>query len=179
VPRRAYRLLVPVTEQLAALDWPEDRDPARIFEVSGAAGLGRLLAEPGRNRPLADLVVDDRIADMATSWDGYDRLATAEGHYLALRETARLIAAMPPAYVGRQVRRQAARLGVAERAVTEAVTDAVSSVPASAGAGQGRACTPLPTAGDKVAGRTGGRPFRAQVRADDREAGRYPPSGVA
>jgi DNA primase len=170
---RAYHLLVPVTEQLAALDFPAGRDPANIFEVSGATGLGRILAEPRHSRPLADLVVDDRLADL-TSWDGYDRLATIEGQYLALREAARLIAGMPPAHVGHQVARLAARLGVPERAVTEAVIDAVSSVPASAEAGQGRTSIPWPPDGDRATGGPGGRPFRAQARAGDREAGALP-----
>jgi DNA primase len=123
----AYWALIAVTTDVEAAVLPEGSDPARLLETAGPAALARVLTQA--SQPLADLVTDDRVgqlARLATSWDGYDRLATVEGTYVVLREAARLIAAMPPAHIARQAARLAARLGVTGREVTAAIADAIT-----------------------------------------------------
>jgi len=56
------------------------------------------------------------------------RLPYAEGQIHALRAAARLIAAMPPSHVARQVARLADRLDLDHTLVTRAVTDALAEV---------------------------------------------------
>src|SRR5664280_2424445 len=70
--------------------------------------------------PLADLVVDERLA----RWT--DRLHWVEGQLGAARDAAGLIATLPPDQIGRQVLRVADRLGLDHAGLTRAVADAVS-----------------------------------------------------
>jgi DNA primase len=121
----AYWILTAVTTRVDAAVLPSGQDPARLLETAGPRALAGALTAGAR--PLADLVADDRVAQMATSHDGYDRLATATGTYLALRETSRLIATMPPAHIARQAARLAQRLGVSYPDVTTAIADAITS----------------------------------------------------
>jgi DNA primase len=115
---RAYHLLCTATDNLAAVDFQPGEDPAHILGTQGPAALAEMLGEHAH--PLADVVVDGEVS----RWDRW--LAYAEGQINAMRAAAGLIAAMPPAHVGRQVARLAVRLGLDHVLVTEAVTDEVS-----------------------------------------------------
>lgn len=115
---RAYHLLCAATDNLAAVDFQPGEDPAHILATQGPAALAAMLSEHAH--PLADVVVDGEVG----KWDRW--LAYAEGQINAMRAAAWLIAAMPPAHVGRQVARLAGRLGLDHALVTEAVTDEVS-----------------------------------------------------
>ncbi len=117
---RAYRLLRPVTDRIAAVTFAAGTDPAQILRDHGAAGLAATLDR--RRRPLADLVVD------AATGNWTPRLPFAEGQIGALRAIAPVIAAMPPRDVARQVARLAQRLGLDHAMVTEAVTDALTQL---------------------------------------------------
>jgi DNA primase len=117
---RAYHLLVPHTEKLAAATFPAGQDPAQILTESGPTALAEILASG--IRPLPDLVITTEVA----RWSRW--LRHAEGQIHALRATAPLIAAMPPAHVGRQVARLAAILKLEHATVTEAVTHALTAL---------------------------------------------------
>lgn len=114
---KAYHLLAPLTAILTAVSIPASGDPAQILRDHGPAALAATLERA--TQPLADLVIDAQ-ADRWSRWRQYP-----EGQIGALRGTAPLIAAMPPAHVARQVARLARRLGLDYATVTEAVTDAV------------------------------------------------------
>ena len=116
---RAYHLLCPLTEKTAAAGFPPGQDPARIHADRGPGALYEALAE--RTHPLADVVSDSELQ----RWERW--LKYPEGQVNALRATAPIIAAMPPAHVGRQVARLAVRLGITHGAVTAAVTDALTA----------------------------------------------------
>lgn len=75
---------------------------------------------PGTTHSLADVVIDHELQ----RWERW--LKYPEGQVNALRAAAPIVAAMPPAHVGRQVARLAIRLGMTDATVTEAVTDALS-----------------------------------------------------
>jgi DNA primase len=115
---RAYHLLCPLTEKLEAAEFQPDQDPAGIHAGNGAWNLYDLLAR--RTHPLGDVVIDHELQ----RWERW--LKYPEGQLNALRAAAPIIAAMPPAHVGRQVARLAIRLGMTHGTVTEAVTDALS-----------------------------------------------------
>jgi DNA primase len=123
---RAYQVLIPLTEKLTAVTLPAGQDPARILAAHGPAALADILASHAR--PLPDLVVNAECR----SWGR--RLREAEGQIGALRATAPLIAAMPPAHVARQVARLAAILRLDHALVTEAVTDALTALVADSAA---------------------------------------------
>jgi DNA primase len=118
---RAYHLLVPLTEKLAAVTFPAGQDPAQILADSGPGALGEALAR--RTRPLPDLIINAELRRWTRR-----RLRDVEGQIGALRAAAPLIAAMPPAHAGRQVARLAAVLRLDHGTVTEAVTDALSAL---------------------------------------------------
>ncbi len=115
---RAFDLLRPTGAGPTAASLPAGLDPAALAEHTGGADALRGALETAP--PLADLVVDDRVARWA------DRLHWAEGRIGAARNAAGLIATLPPDQVGRQVLRVADRLGLDHADVTLAVTDAVS-----------------------------------------------------
>jgi len=127
---RAYHLLRTFTDKLDAADLEDGQDPAHIFESQGPTALAETLV--GRTRPLADVVVDNEV-ERWSRWMCYP-----EGQVHALRAAARLIVAMPPSHVGRQVSRLASGLGFDHAVVTEAVTDALTEYVA----GTGAACSP-------------------------------------
>jgi DNA primase catalytic core len=103
-----------------AVTLPAGRDPAQILRDHGPSILAAALAQ--RRQPLADLVVDAE-ADNWCRWLSY-----AEGQIGALRATARVVAAMSPSDVGRQVGRLADWLGLDHATVTAAVTDALTDL---------------------------------------------------
>jgi DNA primase len=116
----AYHLLVPHTEKLAAATFPPGQDPAQILTDSGPTALAETLSS--RIRPLPDLVINTELAH----WSRW--LRHPEGQIHALRATAPLIAAMPPAHIGRQVARLTAILKLDHATVTQAVTDALTTL---------------------------------------------------
>lgn len=117
---RAYRHLIPYTETVLAATLPTGADPAQILRDHGPAALTRTLGDG--HQPLADLVIDAETG----RWSRW--LRYPEGQVNALRAAAPVIAAMPPAHVGRQVARLADRLGLGYATVTAAVTDALPLV---------------------------------------------------
>jgi DNA primase len=121
----AYHLLIPLTDKLAAATLPPGRDPAQILAESGPETLATILTDD--RRPLPDLVINTEVANWGR------RLRYPEGQIHALRATAPLIAAMPPAHVARQVARLAAILRLDHATVTQAVTDALTELIAHTG----------------------------------------------
>ncbi len=108
-----------------AVSLPPGRDPAQMLRDHGPSILAAALAQ--RRRPLADLVVDAE-ADNWRRWLSYP-----EGQIGALRAIARVVAAMPPADVGRQVSRLADQLRLDHATVTAAVTDALTDLNSTPG----------------------------------------------
>ena len=115
---RAYHLLRTFTDKLDVLELEDGQDPAGVLANHGPAALAETLAS--RTRPLADVVIDNEVG----RWSRW--LCYPEGQVHALHAAARLIAAMPPSHVGRQVARLGGRLGFDHAVVTEAVTDALT-----------------------------------------------------
>jgi len=93
-------------------------DPAALTQHRGPDALRATV--DSATTPLADLVVDERLA----RWT--DRLHWVEGQLGAARDAAGLIATLPPDQIGRQVLRVADRLGLDHAGLTRAVADAVS-----------------------------------------------------
>ena len=93
-------------------------DPADVAQHHGPDALRATLDTA--TTPLADLVVDERLA----RWT--DRLRWVEGRLGAARDAAGLIATFPPDQIGRQVLRVADRLGLDHADLTRTVADAVS-----------------------------------------------------
>jgi len=118
---RAFALLRAITDELSVVSLPAGSDPAEVLRTQGADGLAAVLASS--LLPLADLVVDERLAE-------FDRwLEFTDGTFAALRAVAPLIADLPAGQVARQVARVAGRLGLSYPEVTEAVTAAASAGP--------------------------------------------------
>jgi DNA primase len=115
---RAYDLLRQVQAWPSALDLPAGQDPAGLAGEHGAAALhAALLAAAGK--PLADLVVDERIARHPLQW--------TEGQVAAGRDAAAAVATMPTEHVGRQVARVSALTGLDTATVSGMVVDAVTA----------------------------------------------------
>jgi DNA primase len=114
---RAYELLGPTGAWPTSASLPDGLDPAALAQQRSPEALRAALDTAG---PLANLVVDDRLARWA------DRLHWAEGRVGAARDAAAVFATLPPEQVGRQVLRVAERVGLDHAEVTRAVTDAVS-----------------------------------------------------
>jgi len=115
---RAYDLLREVRAWPTALDLPAGQDPASLVLEHGTAGLqAALLAAAGK--PLADLVVDERIARHHLRWP--------EGQIAAGRAASAVVAAMPPEHVSRQIVRIMAHTGLDAPTVTDLLIDAVTS----------------------------------------------------
>jgi DNA primase catalytic core len=121
----AYRRLSQLGVTTRAVILPTGRDPAQILRDHGPSILAAALARC--RRPLADLVVDAE-ADTWRRWLSYP-----EGQIGALRAIAPIIAAMPPADVGRQVSRLADQLELDHATVTDAVTDALTELNSTSG----------------------------------------------
>lgn len=115
---RAYDLLRQVQAWPTALDLPVGQDPASLAAEHGTAGLqAALLAAAGK--PLADLVVDERIAGHHLRWP--------EGQIAAGRAASAVVAAMPPEHVSRQIVRIIVHTGLDARTVTDLLIDAVTN----------------------------------------------------
>ena len=114
---RAYDLLTATQAWPTVLDLPAGQDPASLAAEHGATGLhAALLAAAGK--PLADLVVDQRIARHHLRWP--------EGQVAAGRDATAVVAAMPPEHVPRQIRRISAHTGLAAWTVSDLLIDAVT-----------------------------------------------------
>lgn len=118
---RAYHLLCPFTDNVAAVDFQPGQDPAHVLADEGPAALAAMLT--ARRHPLADLVIDAETG----KWERW--LRYPEGQINAMHAAARLIAAMPPSHVARQVARVADRLSLQHALITRAVSDALTSGP--------------------------------------------------
>jgi len=114
---RAYPLLRAAGAWPTTADLPDGHDPASLTQHHGPAALTASLQT---TRPLAALVIDERLA----AWAG--RLDWPEGRIGAARDTARLLAALPPEHVGPQVARLADRLRLDPATITAAVLDALT-----------------------------------------------------
>jgi len=114
---RAYDLLRAAGGWPTRASLPDGLDPAALAQHRSPETLRAALDTAA---PLADLVVDDRLSRWA------DRLQWAEGRVGAARDTAAVIATLPPEQVGRQVLRVAERVGLGHAEMTRAVTDALS-----------------------------------------------------
>ena len=115
--RRSYGLLRAAGAWPAAAVLPDGQDPAGLAQHHGPDALRAVLDAAV---PLADLVVDERLA----RWTG--RLHWAEGQIGAARDAAGLIATFPSEHVGRQVLRVARQLGLEPAELTSVVVDTVS-----------------------------------------------------
>src|SRR5207244_4373532 len=107
---RAWPLLEDPIEWVA---WPAGRDPADLDPET----IREVLRSP---RPLADLVVDTRIAEAGGT------LEFSEQRWAAAQAAAQVIAHLPPDQVARQVSRTATRLNVRPSLITDALIKAVS-----------------------------------------------------
>jgi DNA primase len=117
---RAYHLLRAATHDLSTVPLPPGQDPAGFLREHGAPALARLLG--GQAHPLADLVIDEHLAEFAP-W-----LQFTDGKFGALRAVAPRIATLPAGQVARQVARTAHRLDLTHAEVTAAVTAALADV---------------------------------------------------
>lgn len=96
---RAYATLAPAVTSVTAVTFPDGADPASILQNGGRQALARALTTS--TRPLADLVVDNRIDE----WARGRELTFTELQMGALRAAAAAIATMPPDEVGPQAAR--------------------------------------------------------------------------
>ena len=115
---RAYELLRQVGAWPTALDLPEGQDPASLVQEHGTAGLHAALLASA-SKPLADLVVDERIARHDLRW--------AEGKLAAGRDATAVVATMPPEHVSRQIARIVAGTKLGARTVSDLLVDAVTA----------------------------------------------------
>jgi DNA primase len=115
---RAYQLLAATGAWPTTAEPPTGLDPADVAQQRSPAALRTSL--DSATTPLADLVVDDRLA----RWS--DGLRWVEGHLGAARDAGGLIATLPPDQIGRQVLRVADRLGLDPADLTRAFADAIS-----------------------------------------------------
>lgn len=115
---RAYDLLAPREGPLDAAQLPAGTDPADMADHPDA--LRTLLADPSHLQPLADVVIDDRLA----RWEHLP--ATLETSIGALRSAAPVLAELPPDQVSARVPGLADRLGLAHETVTTEVTEALT-----------------------------------------------------
>jgi DNA primase len=151
---RAYDRLREAQVWPSTLALPAGQDPASHVLEHGAPGLrAALLAADGT--PLADLVVDERIARHELRW--------AEGQVAAGRDASTVVAAMPPEHVPRQILRVIAQTGLSARQVSDLVVDAVTDP------GRPRSTTGSTTAGTTKAGSPPAAP-RSTAAAPSRPA---------
>ena len=116
---RAYALLREVQAWPHAVDLPAGQDPAGLLQQHGPARLHAALLSAA-DRPLADLVVDERI-------DRYtDQMRWPEGRVAAGRSAAAVLVTLPPDQVGRQVIRLIDRLDLSASVISGMVSDAVT-----------------------------------------------------
>jgi DNA primase len=127
----AYHASSPFTGRTDAVLFPPRRDPAELLRTVGASALIEGLGHYAR--PLADLVIDTHIEQVAArfegvrSYDGDALLDTMLGKLMLTREAANLITQMHPTHVARQVARIADRLGLERQHVTGVLVEAITT----------------------------------------------------
>jgi DNA primase len=115
---RAFGLLRQTGAWPHVLDLPDRQDPADVLQQHGPGGVrAALLGCAGR--PLADLVVDERIGRHA------EQLRWPEGRIAAGRDAAAFLVTLPPEQVARQVVRLAVRLDLPTAEVSSLLIDAL------------------------------------------------------
>lgn len=117
---RAFDLLRAVPVWPHALDLPAGQDPAVLLQQHGPVGVHAAL-RAAATRPLADLVVDERLDRYA------DHLRWAEGKIAAARAAAAVVASLPTEQIGRQIVRLVARVGLPASEISDLVVDAIAS----------------------------------------------------
>ena len=115
---RAYLQLKEGVGELHCPTFPKGLDPADVLLTSGPLELQRLLAS---TRPLADQLVDDRLA----SWPNLSE--NAEARVACLRETAALVTQMRTADLTREAGRLAGELHLSQQTVTRELTERVTA----------------------------------------------------
>lgn len=120
------------------LQLPPGSDPNDVLHHRGPDALRQILTQPQHRQPMIDLVLDHRLEP----WHGH--LDFIESRIAAARAVAPLIAAQPPADIGRLVIRIAGQLGLDFPTVTGLVADAIAAEPKSADLSRG-STTPRPT----------------------------------
>lgn len=119
---RAYPVLQPVTADITAVTLPDGQDPADILRHHGRDALRDTLATS--IRPLADTVVDARIAEQTQGRE----LVYTEDQIRALRAATKVIATLSPSDVDPQVKRLCdmfARYDWSPREITREVITAI------------------------------------------------------
>jgi DNA primase len=115
---RAYLQLKEGVGELLCPTFPKGSDPAGVLFTSGPLELQKLLSF---SRPLADQLVDDRLA----SWPNLSE--NAEARVACLRETATLVARMRPTDLTREAARLPAELNLSQQTVTRELTEQVTA----------------------------------------------------
>ena len=134
----SYQVLADHFTDLRTAQLPEGRDPAAILQVLGQTALQEALQ---RNRPLADVVLDDGLRYWLPKRDN------AEARAAAVHELAPTLAQLRPVDATREAGRLAQALGIEHPAITEALTDAVTSDPGQGSTGRngpGFSTVPVP-----------------------------------
>jgi len=124
---RAYELLRAVRAWPHAVDLPDGQDPADLLQQHGREGVHTSLCGAAA-RPLADLVVDERVRRYA------GQLQWAEGKLAAGRAAAAVVAGMPTEHVGRQIVRLVTLLDLPPGEVGDLVVEAITAPSRSAAA---------------------------------------------
>jgi DNA primase len=120
----AYDALRGQSASLFTASLPRRSDPAQTLTVAGTSGLQRHLTQL---RPLADAIVDDRIA-ARPNLDG-----NAEARVACLRQVTRVVARMTPEDATHQAARLSSILGLDQETVTRELTDAVTATSTNRG----------------------------------------------
>jgi DNA primase len=122
---RAYDLLREIQAWPTTLDLPAGHDPDSFAAEHGAAAL-QVALQGATAKPLADLVVDERIARHHLRWP--------EGQISACRAASAVVAAMPPEHATRQIIRIIAHTGLDPQTVTDLILDAITNPTRTPGA---------------------------------------------
>lgn len=115
---RAFWLLRAVDAWPLQVELAAQQDPAALLEASGPAAVLEAL-HGASHRPLADLVVDERLDRHA------DQLQWVEGTIAAARSAVAVVADLPVEQMGRQILRLVARLHLPAAEVSDMVIDAI------------------------------------------------------
>ncbi|MDP9416755.1 MAG: toprim domain-containing protein [Actinomycetota bacterium] len=116
---RAYAPLRATGAWPHAAEMPKGHDPADLAQSSAPQSVIATL-DGAASRPLADVLVDEQVNKFAA------QLGTSEGRVRAAQVAAKLVAALPPEHVSRQVARLADKLHLDPTTVTIEVLEAVT-----------------------------------------------------
>ena len=165
---RSYGLLRQVGAWPTALDLPAGQDPASLVLEHGTAGLRAALLASA-SKPLADLVVDDRITRHNLRW--------VEGQLAAGRDATAVVATMPPEQVSRQIMRIVAQTKLGAGTVSDLLTDAVTAPSRQPGdnAGQSQPPTRRPGPAGSTPEPASAAPPAAKARARSAQSSQTAP----